>query len=142
MSFYRTIIATVAAMGLGFATSALAADDATQPNSDTKAMQTADANTTTTNTTSDTGMTNTSSDQNNQNQNMQGATTDAKVNINTATAKELMKVKGLSASKAKAIVAYRKKHGDFKSVDEIKEVKGFKKMNEDQMKKLADQLTV
>ena len=53
-----------------------------------------------------------------------------------------MKVKGLNAARAKAIVTYRKKHGDFKSIDELKEVKGFKKMNEKKMQEYQDQLTV
>lgn len=139
MSLYRTIIAAVAALGLGFATSALAADDATLTNGsgDTKAMQTADAN----NTSNANNMSNMSSDQNNQTQNMAQAS-DTKVNVNTANAKELMKVKGLSSSKAKSIIAYRKKHGDFKSLDELKDIKGFKKLSDEQMKKITDQLTV
>ncbi len=66
----------------------------------------------------------------------------AKVDINKATAKELMKVKGLNAAKARAIVAYRKKHGEFKSLDDLKEVKGFKKMNEQTMKAVQDRLTI
>ncbi len=53
-----------------------------------------------------------------------------------------MKVKGMGAARAKAIVMYRKKHGDFKSTDELKEVKGFKKMNEKKMNELTEQLTV
>lgn len=67
---------------------------------------------------------------------------DAKVNLNKATAKELMKVKGLNAPKARAIVAYRKKHGDFKSMDELMKVKGFKKMNEEKMQEINGQLTL
>lgn len=122
MSFYRSFIAAIAAMGL--ATCVFAADESTTT-TNTQATtteaaapaQTADATTATT------------------------ATQD-KVNINKATAKELAKVKGLNAAKAKAIVAYRKKHGDFKSTDELKEVKGFKKMDEKTMKDIADQLTV
>lgn len=65
----------------------------------------------------------------------------AKVDINKATVKELIKVKGITPGKAKAIISYRKKNGDFKSVDELKNVKGFKKMNTDQMKQIEDQLT-
>lgn len=70
------------------------------------------------------------------------STSDSKVDLNKATVKDLMKVKGLNATKAKAIVAYRKKHGDFKSVEALKEVKGFKKMKDDEMKKIVDQLSV
>lgn len=128
MSFYRSMIATVAAMGL--ATAVFAADetsttaqkpaDAAAP----QAMQTADANSTA------------------NTQAAQPAAEQTKVDLNKATAKDLMKVKGLTASKAKAIVAYRKKHGDFKSLDDLKEVKGFKKMKDDTMKQIQDQLTI
>lgn len=49
----------------------------------------------------------------------------AAVNINTATVDELNAVKGIGPSKAKAIVDYRDKNGPFKSVDDLKEIKGF-----------------
>lgn len=116
MSFYRSMIAAVAALGL--ATTVFAAD-ATTPVDSSQAVATA---TTTTTTTTD--------------------TTTTAVNINTATAEELAKVKGLTAAKAKAIVSYRKKHGDFKSLDNLKEVKGFKKMSPKTMEKVQGQLTV
>jgi competence protein ComEA len=47
------------------------------------------------------------------------------VNINTATEEELMLLPGVGPSKAAAIVAYRKKHGDFKKVEDLGKVKGF-----------------
>lgn len=65
-----------------------------------------------------------------------------KVNLNTATAKDLMKVKGLNASRARAIVVYRKKHGDFKDVQDLSSVKGFKKMKPDALAQITDQVTV
>jgi len=47
------------------------------------------------------------------------------VDINTADAKALATaLKGIGASKAKAIIAYRQMHGPFKSVDDLKAVKG------------------
>ncbi len=49
----------------------------------------------------------------------------AAVNINTASVDELNAVKGIGPSKAKAIVDYREKNGPFKSVDDLKEIKGF-----------------
>lgn len=49
----------------------------------------------------------------------------AAVNINTATQSELEAVKGLGPSKAKAIITYREAHGNFKSLDELDNVKGF-----------------
>ena len=64
------------------------------------------------------------------------------VNLNKATAKDLMKVKGINAARARAIVAYRKKNGNFKSVDDIANVKAFKKMKPDALKKITDMLTV
>lgn len=64
-----------------------------------------------------------------------------KVDINKATAKDLAKVKGMSPAQAKAIVVYRKKNGDFKSLEDLKNVKSFKKMNVEQMKDLEEQLT-
>lgn len=77
----------------------------------------------------------------------QTTTTDqqtTKVNLNTATAKELTKVKGLNASKAKAIIAFRNKQTDkkFTSVDQLANVKGFKKMKPEALKAITDQLTV
>lgn len=48
----------------------------------------------------------------------------ATVNINTATQEELDALKGIGPVKAKAIVDYRSKNGSFKSVEDIKKVKG------------------
>lgn len=49
----------------------------------------------------------------------------AAVNINTATQSELEAVKGLGPAKAKAIITYREAHGNFKSLDDLDNVKGF-----------------
>jgi len=47
------------------------------------------------------------------------------ININTADKETLMSViKGVGETKAEAIIAYRKENGDFKSVDELTNVKG------------------
>lgn len=122
MSIYRTLIAFVAAMGL--ATSVFAADDnsSTQNSSDTnQVMQVADASTSTDQT---------------------ATTTETKVDLNKATMKELMKVKGINRMKAHEILSYRKQHGDFKSLNDLKMVKGFKKMKDTQMKMIQDQLTI
>jgi competence protein ComEA len=50
------------------------------------------------------------------------------VDINTADAQTLSKaIKGIGIKKAEAIVAYRKEHGAFKSVDDLAKVKGIGK---------------
>jgi competence protein ComEA len=138
MSLYRRLIVAVAAMGL--ATSVFAADEnatTTTTTTDNAAMApatttetapgpTADASKEDAATTTTTTTTTASSD---------------KVDINKATVKELMKVKGVNAARAKAIVTFRKKHGDFKSIDDLKEVKGFKKLSDKKFQELQDRLT-
>ena len=48
----------------------------------------------------------------------------ATININTATKDELVALPGIGPAKAQAIVDYRKAHGSFKTVEELKDVKG------------------
>lgn len=47
-----------------------------------------------------------------------------KININTADEKILSSIKGISSKRAVAIISYRDEHGRFKSVDELKQIKG------------------
>lgn len=49
---------------------------------------------------------------------------DAKVNINTASAKELMTLSGVGAKVAERIVTYREANGPFKKADDLKKVEG------------------
>ena len=63
----------------------------------------------------------------------------AAVNLNSASKEELDAVKGISPAKAQAIVDYRTKNGPFKSLDELKKVKGF---GEKSVSKLSTELTV
>jgi len=47
------------------------------------------------------------------------------VNINTANAQEISKnLKGVGLKKAETIVLYRKKHGNFKTLESLAKVKG------------------
>ena len=51
---------------------------------------------------------------------------DGKVNLNTATAEELMTLSGIGEAKAEAILRYREEHGGFQKVEELMEVEGIK----------------
>ncbi len=48
----------------------------------------------------------------------------ASLNVNTAGVEALDELPGIGIAKAKAIVAYRAKHGDFKTIEELQNVKG------------------
>jgi len=63
----------------------------------------------------------------------------AAVNINSATKEELTTLKGIGEKKAQAIIDYRKKNGDFKSVDDLEKVDG---IGPGTMKQLRAQLSV
>ena len=52
---------------------------------------------------------------------------DDKVNINTADVAELEKeLTGVTEELARAIVAYRQKHGDFKNIEDLELVEGIR----------------
>ncbi len=64
----------------------------------------------------------------------------AAVNINTATLDEFVALhKGLGPAKAQAIIDYRKANGPFKSVDDLRHVKG---IGAKRLEKLRPELTV
>jgi len=62
-----------------------------------------------------------------------------KVNVNTATVSQLQAVTGIGEKTAIAIVEYRKIHGNFKKVEDLKNVKG---IGDKKLKKLQSQLQV
>lgn len=66
----------------------------------------------------------------------------SKISLNKGDAKSLMQIKGMSAYKAHAIVAYRNKNGAFKTVSELEKVKGFKRMTPESMKVITDHLLI
>lgn len=61
------------------------------------------------------------------------------VNLNTATAEQLESVPNIGKSKAEAIVQYRKDNGDFKTVEDVKKVKG---IGDKLFEKIKDHLTI
>ena len=61
------------------------------------------------------------------------------VNINTATVSELTSISGIGESRAKAIIDYREKNGNFKSIDDIKKIDGIK---EGLFSKIKDKITI
>jgi len=63
----------------------------------------------------------------------------AAVNLNTATKDELVALPGIGPAKAQAILDYRNANGAFKSVDELKDVKG---IGAKRFEKLKGELTV
>ena len=61
------------------------------------------------------------------------------ININTATAEELMSIDGLGEVRACAIIEYREYLGKYKSVEQITEIQG---IDEEIYNKVAGYLTV
>jgi len=122
MSFYRTFLAALAAITI--ASPVFADDTAVQTTTDTApAATTGNAN-----------VQQVASAQSNT------PAADVKINVNKATAKELLKVKGMNPAKARAIVTYRKKHGEFKSIDDLVKVKSLGKLKPEELKEILNQL--
>ena len=65
-----------------------------------------------------------------------------RVNLNQAKLADLKQVTGLSAYRAHSILSYRKKHGKFKSMDDLRQVKGFKRIKKEKLQKLTQQLSL
>lgn len=62
-----------------------------------------------------------------------------RVNLNTASARDLIELPGIGPTKAAAIVDYRAKHGPFRRVIDLRRVKGFGRKT---VAKLRPSLTV
>ena len=67
------------------------------------------------------------------------AAEDAKININTASANELLKLSQIGEKKAEAIVVYRDEHGSFTAIEDITKVKG---IGDKIFAKIKDHITV
>lgn len=63
----------------------------------------------------------------------------AKVNINTASADELMTLSGIGESRAEAIIEYRTRYGNFESTDELMNISG---IGEKMLAKIADNIEI
>ena len=61
------------------------------------------------------------------------------ININTANLEELQKLEGIGKAKAEAIIEYRNKNGNFKQIEEIKNVSG---IGETAFEKIKNNITV
>lgn len=70
---------------------------------------------------------------------IQTSNNENKVNINTTSINELDTLPGIGPSKAEAIIKYREENGDFKSIEEIKNVTG---IGEALFEKLKKNITI
>ena len=64
---------------------------------------------------------------------------DGKVDLNAATAAELMTLPGIGETKAEAILSYRREHGSFANIEDIKKITGIK---DGVYEKIKDGITV
>ena len=62
-----------------------------------------------------------------------------KISINAGTVEELKSLDGIGQTKAEAIVDYRKEHGKFKNIEDVKNVKGIGNAT---FKKIEDRITL
>lgn len=71
--------------------------------------------------------------------NIDKETSTGKISLNTATLKELTTLNGIGEAKAKLIIEYREKNGGFKTIEEVKNIKG---IGETIYEKIKDDITV
>jgi len=67
------------------------------------------------------------------------AAADAQININTASADQLSTLKGIGPALAKRIVDYRQANGDFKTIEDLTQVKG---IGEKTLADISESITV
>lgn len=68
-----------------------------------------------------------------------GVNKDGKININTATVGELDTLPGIGPARAADIISYREQNGGFKSIEDIKNIKG---IGDASFEKLKDKITI
>lgn len=64
---------------------------------------------------------------------------DGKINLNTASKEQLMQLTGIGDKKADDIISYRQQNGNFKTIDELKNVSG---IGDKTFEKISSQITV
>lgn len=65
--------------------------------------------------------------------------THQQININTASAKELVKLPGIGQALAQRIIDFREKNGPFKKIEDLMRVRGIGEKN---FKKMKDFITI
>lgn len=68
-----------------------------------------------------------------------GIVSTGKVNLNQASKEELMMLPGIGESKAEEIIRYREEHGDFQTIEEVKNVNG---IGDNLFAQIAENLTL
>ena len=68
-----------------------------------------------------------------------GASSDGRVNLNTASKEELMKLSGIGEAKASDIISYREENGSFEKPEDIMKIRGIK---QGIYSKIKDMITV
>ena len=78
-------------------------------------------------------------DEDSDNKSQNTTTNNTKININTATLEELKTLSGIGDAKANAIIEYRTKNGNFKSIEDLVNVSG---ISESLFSKIKENITV